>query len=188
MFGSFKDKYLHFWRQIIFVFIYVWNQMILIRTAYFLQSICWYWFYPIYFEWKRKVVEWMVLCTPRSSRRRFSSFPASFYQIFSHITTNYHIFDIKDVQMFGKLGPWELGQYWQICLSGVVQGLLKNQPKWHNLHIPCVGTYLIFVTKFTCETCGEKSVMWRNFGYLYLANGGKSEKWSRISDFSTWKM
>ena len=27
--------------------------------------------------------------------------------------------------------------------------------------------YLIFVTKFTCETCGEKYVMWR---FLYMAN------------------
>ena len=40
--------------------------------------------------------------------------------------------------------------------------------------------YLIFVTKFTC---GEKSVMWRNFRFLYMANGDKSEKCSGIYDF-----
>ena len=45
--------------------------------------------------------------------------------------------------------------------------------------------YLIFVTKFTCETCGEKSVKWRNFRFLYMANGEKSEKCSGISDFFT---
>ena len=49
-------------------------------------------------------------------------------------------------------------------------------------------SYLIFVTKFTCETCGEKSVMWRNFRFLYMANGEESENYSGISDFSTWKM
>ena len=33
-----------------------------------------------------------------------------------------------------------------------------------------LNPYLIFVTKFTCETCGEKYVMWRNFRFLYMAN------------------
>ena len=48
-----------------------------------------------------------------------------------------------------------------------------------------VHVYLIFVTKFICETCGEKSVMWRNFRFLYMANGEESENYSGISDFST---
>ena len=35
--------------------------------------------------------------------------------------------------------------------------------------------YLIFVTCITCQTCGEKFVMWRNFRFLCVINVEKSE-------------
>ena len=64
------------------------------------------------------------------------------------------------------------------------------QPCFSNRGRDLINTcpYLIFVTNFTCETCGEKSAMWRNFRFLYMANGEKSDKCSGISDFSTWQM
>ena len=89
----------------------------------------------------------------------------------------------------------------QICQSQIIvqvrrhSGQLCAGPpttQWSNVkhctNCETALTYLIFVTKFTCETCGEKFVMWRNFWFLYTTNGEKSEKCSGISDFSTWKM
>ena len=37
------------------------------------------------------------------------------------------------------------------------------------------NAYLIFVTSITSQTCGEKSVMWRNFRFLCVTNVEISE-------------
>ena len=74
------------------------------------------------------------------------------------------------------------------CGSVNAEGnFLSPQPCFSNRGRDLINTcpYLIFVTNFTCETCGEKSAMWRNFRFLYMANGEKSEKCSGMLDFST---
>ena len=43
--------------------------------------------------------------------------------------------------------------FWPVKQTPPIFSLLESMSK----------TYLIFVTKFTNETCGDKSVMWRNF-------------------------
>ena len=81
---------------------------------------------------------------------------------------------------------WRLQRFWKewwVCVGNRYQ-LGKYFTNVFSMFI----SYLIFVTKFTCETCGEKSVMWRNFRFIYMANGEKSDKCSGISDFSTWQM
>ena len=45
----------------------------------------------------------------------------------------------------------------------------------HNLGRGCILTYTIFVTGTAGGTCGEKSVMWRNFRFLNMTDVVKSE-------------
>ena len=52
---------------------------------------------------------------------------------------------------------------------------LKCFGSWNHRKYATISAYLIFVTKFTNETCGEKFVMWRHFRFPYMTNVEKSE-------------
>ena len=49
-------------------------------------------------------------------------------------------------------------------------------------------TYLIFVTYFTYEICGEKIIMWRNFRFLCTTDVEKSEISQHFQNFISWSM
>ena len=50
-------------------------------------------------------------------------------------------------------------------------------------HVYRSKTYLIFVTKFINEKCGDKSVMWRNIRFLYMADVENSEITLHVEKF-----
>ena len=59
---------------------------------------------------------------------------------------------------------------------------LKCFGSWNHRKYATISAYLIFVTKFTNETCGEKFVMWRNFRFQISKYDRNGEIWS----FSTY--
>ena len=88
----------------------------------------------IVFKWKRKGIEWMVWTAPKS-RRRFSSFPASFYQIF-----------------FTLVGTRHLRQFWQFLTISTVFTTLGNfwqcVELWQSLWSDSIRTVFAIIAMF----------------------------------------